>query len=203
MTKRPIYSSSHPGKYILVCDTETTGSTFDEYYKTFQRFQAISFGLIVANSETFEPVAKKQVFVKFDESKYEWTDGAEKIHGISRDKLQEVGLENEDAAAEIAEFILTYFGTGKVMFAGHNPWFDIEAMRQLLEPHKVMPDLHHVVLDTSALGFVTCGKYRSNDLFEFFIGGRSEKHDALDDAEMTLTVLRSIRQIVNTILDNN
>lgn len=199
MTK-PIYSRAHPGKHILVLDTETTGSTFGTYEETFSRYQAIQFGAIVADSQTFEEVDSLEFLVKFD-PRYEWTEGAEKIHGITRERLAREGLSDEDAALVLGEFILKYFGTGKVMFLGHNPWFDIEAMRQLLEKYKVMPDLHHVVLDTSALGWVTCGRYRSNDLFEYFLGGRAEKHGALDDARMTLTVARTVRQLMDSALE--
>ena len=198
MTK-PIYSRTAPGKYILVCDTETTGSTFGTYEETFSRYQAISFGALIATSDTFEEVANLSFKVKYD-PRYEWTETAEKIHGISREQLEVEGLTNEEAAAELAEFILNHFGTGKVMFANHNPWFDIEAMRQLLVPHGVMPDIHHVVLDTSSLGFVTMGKCRSNDVFSFFNGERPPVHDALGDARMALGVLRGIREIVNTVL---
>jgi DNA polymerase III alpha subunit (gram-positive type) len=179
----------------LILDTETSGSTFGGYEETFSKYQALSFGAIIASTETFEPVAELYFEVKFDGSRYEWSDGAEKIHGLSREHLEEHGLSDEEAAATLAEFLLEHFGTGKIMFAGHNPWFDIEAMSQLLEKHGVMPDLHHVVLDTSGLGFVTTGKYRSNDIFNIFNGERAEKHNALDDARMTLGVLASIRQI--------
>ncbi len=86
------------------------------------------------------------------------------------------------------------------MFLGHNANFDIEAMRQLLVPYGVMPDLHHVVLDTSALGFVAIGKYRSNEVFEFFNGERAAHHNALDDARMTLAVARGINLLVQAAL---
>lgn len=199
MTK-PIYSHVHPGKYILLCDTETTGSTFGSYEETFSKYQAIGFGAIVATSDTFEEVASLDFLVKFDSSKYQWSNEAEKIHGLTRERLAAEGLSNEDAAYVMAEFILKYFGTGKVMFANHNPWFDLEAMKQLLAPHGVMPDIHHVVLDTSGLGFVTMGKYRSNDVFSFFNGERPAVHDALGDARMALGVLKGIREIVNSVL---
>lgn len=197
---KPIYSRTVPGRFILCLDTETTGSTFGSYEETFSKYQAIQFGAIVATSDTFEEVDSIKFMVKFD-PKYEWSEGAEKIHGISQLRLAEEGLSDEDAALALGEFIFKYFGTGKVMFLGHNPWFDIEAMRQLLEKHGVMPDLHHVVLDTSALGWITCGRYRSNDLFDFFLGGRAEKHCALDDARMTLTVARTVRQLMNGALE--
>lgn len=197
---KPVYSRTAPGRFIFILDTETTGSTFGSYEETFSKFQAIQFGAIVATSDTFEEVDSISFMVKFDSSKYCWSADAEKIHGITQERLEREGLADEEAAASLAEFILKYFGTGKVMFLGHNPWFDIEAMKQLLQKHGVMPDLHHVVLDTSALGFITCGKYRSNDLFEYFLGGRSDTHDALDDARMTLTVVRTVRQLMNEAL---
>lgn len=198
---KPTYSRAHPGQNILVLDSETTGSTFGPYEETFSKFQAIQFGALVVDSSTFEEKASLEFMVKYD-PKYQWSQEAENIHGITKEVLEAEGLENEEAAATLAEFILTHFGTGRVMFAGHNPFFDISAMEQLLKPHGVMPDLHHVVLDTSALGFITCGKYRSNDLFEFFLGGRAEKHGALDDARMTATVLRTVRQLMNEALGN-
>jgi DNA polymerase III alpha subunit (gram-positive type) len=198
---RPTYSRSSVGKFILVLDVETTGSTFGSYEETFSKFQAIEFGALIATSETFEEVASLEFKVKYD-PRYEWSEEAEKIHGITREALEVEGLENEEAAATLAGFILDHFGTGKVMFLGHNPWFDIAAMEQLLKPHGVMPDLHHVVLDTSALGWITCSKFRSNDLFEYFLGGRAEKHSALDDARMTLTVVRTVRQIMNEALNS-
>jgi len=184
----------------LCLDSETSGSTFGTYEETFSQFQAIQFGAIVATSDTFEEVASLEFKVKFD-PKYKWSAEAEAIHGITQADLATNGLESEEAAAELAGFILDHFGTGKVMFLGHNPWFDIEAMKQLLVPYKVMPDLHHVVLDTSALGWITCGKFRSNELFEYFLGGRAEKHGALDDARMTLTVARTVRQLVDTAIE--
>lgn len=199
MTK-PIYSSAHPGKYILLCDVETTGSTFGSYEETFSKYQAVGFGAIVATSDTFEEVASLDFLVKYDASKYEWSEQAEKIHGLTRERLATEGLSNEDAALALGEFILKHFGVGKVMFANHNPWFDIEALKQLLAPFGVMPDIHHVVLDTSSLGFVAMGKYRSNDVFSFFNGERPAVHDALGDARMALGVLKGIREICNSVL---
>ena len=198
MTK-PIYSRAAPGKFILVVDVETSGTTWESYEETFKRFQAISFGAIIAKSDTFEEVATLAFKVQYD-PKYGWSPDAEKIHGITKEQLAAEGLSNEEAAAELAGFILDHFGTGKVMFANHNPWFDIEAMRQLLEPHGVMPDLHHVVLDTSSIGWVSIGEYKSDKVFGFFNGERQPVHDALDDARMALGVLRGVKQLVQTAL---
>ena len=102
-------------------------------------------------------------------------------------------------SANCSRFSSSSFSLSTAMILAFSA-FDIAAMKQLLVPHGVMPELHHVVLDTSPLGYLTVGKYRSNDLFEMFIGGRADTHDALDDARMTLTVARTIRQLMNEAL---
>ena len=197
---QPVYSRAHPGKYLLVIDTETTGSTFGTYEETFSKYQVIALGLIVATTDTFEPVAKMYVEIKFDDRKYQWSMDAERIHGITREHLEINGKSNEDAAADVAEFIFTHFGISRVMVLGHNVGFDIAALNQLLAPHEVMPQIHHVNIDTASLGFVTIGAYKSNDVFKFFYGDRTEIHNALDDANMALTVARSIRAIFKEAL---
>ena len=65
-----------------------------------------------------------------------------------------------------------------------------------------MPEVHHVVLDTSPLGFITIGKYRSNDVFDFFTGGTRAEHNALDDALQCLTVAHSVRIIFDMALQD-
>ena len=193
------YSRAHPGAHILVIDWETTGSTFSTYEETFKRFQGIAFGAVIATSSTFEPVKTLYRTIKFD-PRYEWTLEAEKIHGLSREELERTGLTQAEAARDLAEFIFDTFGTGKVMILGHNPGFDIAASRQLLEPFGVMPELHHVVLDTSAAGFITIGEYKSDKVFEFFSGAQRANHNALDDALLALETARNIRIIMNEAL---
>lgn len=198
---KPAYSQTAIGTHLLVVDTETSGSSWETYEETFRRYQVLSIALILATSDTFKPVKELYIELKFDAGKYEWTTQAEAIHGLTREHLEENGLSNEDAAAEVAQFIFDHFGTGKVMILGHNPGFDIAALEQLLEPHGVMPTLHHVVLDTSALGVFTIGEFRSKPLFEFFHGSRAEKHNALDDARMTLEVAATVRGVMNEVLN--
>lgn len=192
------YSKHSPGKFILSIDWETTGSSFRSLEETFKRFQGIAFGAVIANSETFEPIKTLYREIKYN-PKYEWTQEAEAIHGLSQEYLEDK-LSEEEAAIDLAEFIYDIFGTSKVMFLGHNPLFDIEATRQLLVPYNVMPELFHVILNTSAAGFITIGKYRSNDVFNFFSGENRDKHNALDDALLALETARNIRLLMNVAL---
>ena len=196
------YSKVGVGDNILVIDWETSGSVFnDSYEETFKKYQGLSFGAVIADSQTFTPKETLYREIKFD-PKYSWSEEAEAIHGLSREHLEENGVTPEEAATDLAGLIFKYFHTGKVTFLGHNTHFDIAATRQLLEPFEVMPEVHHVVLDTSPLGFITIGKYRSNDVFDFFTGGTRAEHNALDDALQCLTVAHSVRTIFDMALQD-
>lgn len=160
-------------------------------------YQGISFGAIVANAETFEPIETLERSVKFDSNKYKWSAEAEAIHGLSIEWLEKNGVTKEEAAADLASLILKYWGpTGLVMFAGHNTGFDVHATDQLLGEFGIMPVAHHVLLDTSGLGFVLINEFKSNQVFEL-LGGIDKRgmHNALDDASATLAALRNAKQI--------
>ena len=193
------YSKASIGAKILVIDFETTGSSFKTYEETFKEYQGIAFGAIVADSQTFEPIETLYREIKFD-PKYNWSAEAEAIHGLSREHLEMNGVTSEEAATDLAGMIYNHFYTGKVAFLGHNTQFDIAATRQLLGPYEVMPEIHHVVLDTSPLGFITIGEYKSDKVFDFFTGETRGKHNALDDAFKCLTTVRNIRAIIDTAL---
>lgn len=194
------YSRHGMGEFLLCLDTETTGSSFKSYEETFSRYQAISFGAVIARCDTLEPVKELYFELKYD-PKYAWSEEAEKIHGLSREHLEQNGITAEEGAVELANFLMDVFGVSKVPFLGHNPHFDIHAMRQLLEPFGIMPELYHVVMDTSAGGFLAINKTKSNDIFNIFLGGRQDTHNALDDAKMTLATARAMRQVFTIGLD--
>ena len=195
------YSKAHPGKYALVLDFETTGSSFGG--DSSVDYQAISFGAVITDTETWEPVATLYREMHFDDTKYKWTDGAEKIHGLSRAHLAEHGVPREEALADLLELIIEYIGSqGKILLVGHNVEFDRSFLHQLANDFDVPLVLHHVMIDTSGMGFVMIGKYKSNDVFDFFCGERAATHNALDDALMCLTVVRSLKQLVQAALES-
>lgn len=195
-----------PIKYGLCLDWETSGATWGG--DSTIDFQGLSFGAIVFNADTFEPIEKLYLEIKFDETKYQWSPGAEAIHGMSREYLEANGVTQEEAAAQLATLILKYWGpTSKVLFLGHNPEFDRRFTNQLLNVIDIefsveksgkfasRIDLFHVVLDTSALGFITLGLYKSDLLFDKMGFDERGAHNALADAEQTLETCRIIRTI--------
>lgn len=199
----PTYSRHHPGKYSLWIDWETTGADFDAGYdKITKKYQGISFGVVIADNETLEEVDSLYCELKFDASKYQWTDGAAKIHGLTREYLEEHGTEREDALAALLELILKYIGAdNKICVGGHNVDFDIAFTNQLASDFGIDLKFHHVKLETSGASFIAIGKYRSDDVFTFFGGAERGAHNALDDARMALASARGIKQLVQAALE--
>jgi hypothetical protein len=196
-----------PQKYGLCIDWETSGATWGG--DSSIKYQGIAFGAIVFDTATFEPVEKLYREVKFNPDKWEWTEGAQKVHGLTIEHLEEHGVTQEEAATDLLELILKYFGPeSKVMFLGHNPGFDIRFTDQLLasvefefsvekkHPEFTQIQLHHVVLDTSALGFITFGLYKSDLLFDKIGFEQRGDHNALQDAEQTLQTCQVVQGLV-------
>ena len=200
MTKATTYSRHHPGKFGLAIDWETTGSDFGG--DSSKSYQGISYGAVIFNTETFEPVETLYRELHFDDTKYKWTEGAEKIHGLSQQYLKENGVPREEGLADLLDLILRHIGAeSKIFFLGHNVDFDIDFTMQLARDFGVELKAHHVKLETSGAAFIAIGQYRSNDVFEFFTGKvRDGSHNALDDALMALEVTRNMRAMFNEAL---
>lgn len=205
------YSRFHPGKYSLWLDWETSGANFKlKYDEQPELFQGIQLGLVIADNETFTEVAAMKVNIKFDE-KFQWQPDAQKIHGISREYLEENGVDRDDAALQVVEFILQYFpqdvfylladgkksmNSSKVCFGGHNLEFDISHFKALLAVVGFGIDDHHVKLNTSSIGFHAVGEYRSNPLFTMFGAEKRGDHDALDDTRQSLAVAAGVKALI-------
>lgn len=189
------YSRAHPGKYGLCIDWETTGSEFGG--DSTINYQGIAFGAIIFNTETFEEVESIYCELQFDDDKYKWTEGAQKIHGLSREHLAEHGMTREEGLTALLDLIMRYIGAeSKIFFLGHNVDFDIDFTLQLARDFGIDLKIHHVKLETSGAAFIAIGKYRSNDVFEFFTGKiREGSHNALDDARMALETVRNMRAV--------
>jgi DNA polymerase III epsilon subunit-like protein len=195
------YSKAHPGQHALVIDWETTGSDFGG--DSSVAYQGIAFGVIVADTQTWEEVDTLYRELHFDETKYKWTDGAEKIHGLSRAHLAEHGVPREEALADLLELLLKYWAPGqKIMLIGHNASFDRDFTEQLFRDFGVEILIHHVMPDSSQLGFVLMGEYKSDVVFDL-LGGIDKRnlHNALEDARACLTCLRNAKQIFTAGLE--
>lgn len=192
-------------KFVLIMDWETTGAEFGmPAEKIAQKYQGISVGVIVAEFETLTEVYSDYMMIKYDSSKYVWTERAEQIHGISREMLAAEGVELEEAAERILTPIMDYWGpNGIIIFGAHNAAFDLAFLQeQILKPFNINLEFHQARLDTAVLGLILMGNGKSDYVFEILAGepGRAE-HNALDDARLCLSSLRTAKELFSEILN--
>jgi DNA polymerase III epsilon subunit-like protein len=192
----------------LCIDWETSGATWGG--DSSKDYQGLTFGAIVFRTDTFEPVEELYREIKYAPEKgWGWQDTAEKIHGKSRQYLEEHGVDQETAAVELIELIMKYWGTdSKVMLLGHNVEFDRRFTNQLLNQvdfefsientgkYASRIDVHHVMLDTSSTGFIAFNIFKSDLLFNKVGFEDRGNHDALDDARRTLATAQTINALV-------
>lgn len=197
-------------KFGLCLDWETSGADFGK--DSSINYQGLTFGAIIFNTEDFSEVETMYREIKFNDTKYVWSAEAEAIHGKSREHLEQHGVTQEEAAVDLIELISKYFAGSKVLFLGHNPEFDRRFTNQLVktvgfefsvekEPgDRTQIEVHHVMLDTSAAGFITVGLYKSDLLFEKMGFPARGAHNALDDARMTLQTCAVLKSLVSLAL---
>lgn len=203
-----------PGKprgyfeYLLVIDSETTGIAIgcdDPSYNpnTGDTYQAISWGVAVADARTLKPIEQLYVEVKWD-GVSKWTREAEKVHGLSIEYLEENGVEPEVAVEQIASLILKYWGpANSIVTLGHNvATFDVWFLKRLMRSHGINLRFGNRHVDSFSLGFGSFGSFNSDDLFEQagLPVRDTNKHNALDDALYSLESVRIAKMLFGTVL---
>lgn len=193
--------------FVLVMDAETSGVAIGQLdptvnHDTGERYQAISIGLIIAETATLKPIDQLYVEIKFDADRYTWSEGAEGVHGMSREYLEANGVSIKDAAIQIVSFLEKYYGPieaiRKLVLLGHNvATFDRYFLADLfdygLDGLKVQFGNRHI--DTFSLGVVLMDLLSSDELFDFFgLVRDTAKHNALEDAKYALKVARLMKK---------
>lgn len=188
---------------ILFVDVETSGMAFGvpdptHYPQSTDTYQIVSIGLIVVDADTLQPIEKLYREVKWNGESV-WEPKAEAVHGLSLTHLEENGVSEEDAAVEVAELIIKYWGTeSPVSLGGHNvATFDRYFLQRLMSTYDIPIKYAARTIDSNAIGFATFGSYSSDELFSLI--GCTERdpnaHNALTDAENSLKVLQIVRKM--------
>ena len=187
---------------FLAIDLETSGMSFttDDPSNAYE-YQIVSIGLIVSNPTNYKEEASIYREIRWNGTS-EWNAKAEEIHGLSKEHLEEVGLDEEDAVADILEFILEHFDSTKpIVLMGHNVVsFDKPFFKALLRKYGVNLKFSHRALDSFPVGLLTVDAYDSDELFENMGFPARKAHNALEDIQLTLKAFRGIKGILDEAL---
>ena len=180
-------------KFGLAIDFETSGYSVPDYAKSHQ---GISFGAIIFDVGSSEPVESLYVEVQFDESRYKWEMGAEKVHGLSRDYLQKNGVSQQEAAVLLCNLIIKYIAVGDdVLLLGHRVHFDKAFIKQLTESIEVELTYHPNTIDSCSMGIALMEIAKSEDVFQMMGMPPRQEHNALEDIMYTLLSVKRMKQL--------
>lgn len=182
---------------ILAIDCETSGLSFDQEANDITKgFQSVSWGIIVSDVKTLKPIDSLYVEIQWN-GVDQWTNKAEKVHGLSREYLAENGVTEEQAAEEIAAMIADHFDPeDSIVCLGHNvARFDIPFLKKLLFKYGFEFKFAHRCIDTCGMGIVLLGAYDSQQIFDKLGIKRGEVHNALEDIQATLKAARMIKKM--------
>lgn len=189
--------------FILAIDCETTGVNVNNDNAS-EGHQAVSWGVIVADATTLEPIEELYVEIKWNaQSKAlrkkdpSFGKRAEKIHGLTYDHLEENGVSEAEAVAMIGELILKYWGPDvSIRTLGHNVhMFDLVFLREMFRRHDIELRFGNRHYDTNSISFVVLHTFNSDDMFNVMGFEARGEHNALDDIRMTLETARTIRTL--------
>jgi len=181
---------------IIAIDCETSGMNFTDPDLS-KNYQSVSWGIISSSVEHFKPIEKLYVEIKWNkECRWEWK--AEKIHALSREYLEENGMDEADAAATIGEFLYNFYDgiDCGIVCLGHNvAAFDVIFLKKLLYKYGLNFKFAHRALDSFSLSMPTVKTYNSDDLFEAMGMNIENAHNSLADAEMALETFRRVQMV--------
>jgi DNA polymerase III epsilon subunit-like protein len=185
---------------FLAIDCETSGLKYNSDDPS-DGFQSVSWGVIVADAKTLKPIEELYVEIKWN-GESEWAMGAQRIHGLSKEHLEENGMTEEEAVVAIGSVITKHFGTNALCLLGHNvATFDLWFLKRLFRKFGIELKFGNRHVDTSSIGFVNWEVFTSDALFEEVGYDARGAHNALDDARMALEAARRTRVLFKTVLE--
>jgi len=190
---------------LLALDCETTGLTFGGDDPSVGH-QAVSWGLIVTDFKTLQPIEELYVEVKWNDiskaaRKKDPSFGkrAEEIHGLTYEYLEKNGLDEEEAVVQMVSMIMKHWGpTSCIPLLGHNVVsFDMWFLKRMTRAYDI--NLKHGArhFDTNTIGGICWQNFNSDDLFASCGFEDRGEHNALDDAKNSLESARLTRMIFN------
>lgn len=192
-TPQPGVTPYNVPRFGVAIDFETSGYSVPDYAKFHQ---GISFGVIIFDAQTLEPIEHLYHEIKFDESKYKWDSGAEKVHGLSREHLMKNGITQEEAALSFCNLIVKYLGTtSDVMLLGHRVHFDRAFTEQLTKSIGIDLQYHPNTIDSCSMAIALMEIAKSEDVFQMMGMPPRQEHNALEDIMYTLLSVKRMKEL--------
>jgi oligoribonuclease (3'-5' exoribonuclease) len=179
-------------RFGLAIDWETSGYSVPEYAKFHQ---GISVGVIIFDCQSLDPIESLYLEIKFDEKKYKWDPGAERVHGLSREHLRTAGIPQEEAATVLCNLIVKYIGTDDVMLLGHRVHFDRAFTEQLTKSIGVDLSYHPNTIDSCSMAIALMEMAKSEDVFQTLGMPPRQEHNALEDIMYTLLSVKRMKDL--------
>lgn len=177
-------------QFGLGIDWETTGYSLPNYAS---KHQGISYGAIIFDVKTLEPVESLYQEIKYD-PRYIWDDAAQNVHGITREYLEQNGISQEEASYKLADLVNRYLGNDNVMVLGHRVHFDIAFTDQLLKSTGMEFTYHPTKIDSCSMATILLELTYSNDIFNVLGFPPRGKHNALEDIMYTLESIKRMKE---------
>jgi len=176
-------------QFGLAIDWETSGYSLPHYTPNHQ---GLSFGAIIYDTTTFKTIESLYHEIKFNK-KFIWDFGAERVHGLTRDHLKTHGIDQEQAATDLANLIIKYVGTDDIMLLGHRVHFDKAFTNQLMDTIGIQLNYSPLMIDSSAFGTVFLESSYSNEVFKLLGFPPRKFHNALEDIQYTLLSIQLMK----------
>ena len=191
---------------ILAMDCETSGMSFEDVDPTVEQatgksYQSVSWGFVVADAATFKPLEELYLEIKWN-GVSEWSAKAESIHGLSKEYLNDNGITEEEAVIHIYDLFSRHWGPDSLIKTlGHNiASYDLYFLKALLRKFGVNYKFGNRHVDMNGIGLVCWQTYTSDQLFEAVGLLDRNKHNALEDAKMSLESARRTRILFDKVL---
>lgn len=179
-------------RFGLAIDWETSGFSAPNYAS---QHQGISFGAIIFDVQSLEPVEALYLEIKFDE-KYKWEAGAERVHGLSKTYLNSTGVTQEEAATQLLNLIIKYIAIGDdIMLLGHRVHFDKAFTQQLTESIGVELSYHPNTIDSCSMAITLMEIAKSEDVFQLMGMPPRAEHNAMEDIMYTLLSIKRMKEL--------
>jgi hypothetical protein len=199
-------------KYLLGIDCETTGLCFSNDSpihnpNTGETHQTVSWGALVIESESLEVVEEAYVEIQWNELSCDQREDdpkfgtfAEKVHGLSKDYLDQNGMPEEEACLILGTMVNKYWSPKtSIVTMGHNVHtFDMPFFRDMFRRQGIELRLNNRHVDTNSIAYANWETFNSDDMFELLGFEDRKDHNALEDIKQTLQALVVSRTIMSS-----